>query len=261
MRDDSKIRENIRFKQQIWDEIRYEGLDKKDLRRINYSRKDLVDYFIKYNSSGASEFKHYTHVRKSGKYLNLGLKIGGLSSSFDFNGTLKSNQVYRAAVEVEYMMPFNRNKWSLIVEPSFQYFNGTYNQKNWKTYDEVLYGIDDLTFFSKKILDDESVDAKSLLIPVGIRHNLFLKNNSRIFINASVVFEVLFGEPEIKSGLHRDFRSYEFGLGYKYNNTYSVEIKYGDSFVPVSYAGMQSDMQSFGIFLGYTLPLKKMFNS
>jgi hypothetical protein len=69
---------------------------------------------------------------------------------------------YRIGIESELVTPFNRNKWSLLFEPNFLYYQlGEYEE-------------------------DSSTPANysAIEFPVGARYYMFLNDNSRLFFDA-----------------------------------------------------------------------------
>ena len=80
-----------------------------------------------------------------------------------------------------------------------------------------------------------NVDYSSIEFPVGLRHYLFLSNNSKVFINASYIFD-LSSKSSIEftrnDGSNLDSIEIEtrsnlaIGIGYKQNDRYSLEVRY-----------------------------------
>ena len=69
----------------------------------------------------------------------------------------------RFGVETEFILAFNKNKWGVTIEPTYQYYKS-----------------------EKKPSDVEAkLNYTSVEIPIGIRHYFYLSEKSKIFINAS----------------------------------------------------------------------------
>ena len=127
------------------------------------------------------------------------------TSSFQGSIDYGSKLSIRVGVEAEFLMPFNKNKWALIIEPSFQYFKTDNSQTL-------------------------NIDYKSIELPVGIRHYFFINDNDKIFVNGSFIHGFSLnssmnnGSGYALNIVARD--NFAFGLGYKTRNKYSLEIKY-----------------------------------
>jgi hypothetical protein len=149
-------------------------------------------------------------------------------------------------VELEYVFPFNRNKWSVILEPTYQSYKA--QQTN-----------NDGSIFS----DKASVDYSSIEFPMGIRHYFFLNNQSKLFVNAQYIFDYnLTNKFEFIDGMGRPANTLEgksaqnfgYGIGYQYNNKYSVEFKYftGRNILG-NYTFWSTNYQNISIIFSYNL--------
>lgn len=190
--------------------------------RTRYTNEDLKKVFILYNGIGMNT---NDKNRFKGR-INLALRPGISFSSFKFNSSslgsnstakLPSKASFRFGVEVEYLLPFNKNKWAVIFEPNYysykseaKFFNDTYN------------GI---------------IDYSVIEFPVGIRHYMFLSNDSKIFINVQAVpFKIvgsksLFTKEFVNISSKSEFSLDKtnqfygtFGVGYSYKN-YMIEFR------------------------------------
>ncbi len=133
-----------------------------NIRQLKYNILELKKYFIKYNECMGDEIKDYIK-QENGDSFHLRASIG-INQSYsslivypqrigDFDSQLSA----RFGVETEYVLTFNKNKWSIIVEPNYQSY-----KSNLKAY---------------------SVEYNSFEIPVGLRYYMFLNRDSRFFIN------------------------------------------------------------------------------
>src|SRR5690606_38551156 len=108
-----------------------------------------------------------------------------------------------------------------------------------------------------------SVDYSSIEIPASLRHYMFLGNNSKIFINASFVFDLntkssidfirndgsVFNELEIETGTN-----IAMGIGFKQNDRYSLEIRYQTNReILGNYAFWNSEYKTVSLIFGYSL--------
>lgn len=145
-------------------------------------------------------------------------------------------------------MSFNKNKWSVFIEPTYQYFNTE------KTMDAH--------YVEGRILNKE-IKYQSIELPIGAKHYFFLNDKSKIFIKVSIIMDFCFN-----SGLdfvRNDgslYRSWEiksttgnssFGVGYNYNNKFGIEVQYQTVRRILEKDSWSSEYQTISINLGYTL--------
>ena len=132
-------------------------------------------------------------------------------------------------------MPFNKNKWAIIIEPTFQYFKAD-NTTNNKT---------------------ATADYKSIELPFGVRHSFFLTDNSKIFINGLYIHDLsLNSEMSYDNGNKLEaegLNSIAFGLGYN-KQKFSLEMRYATSRdILADYPYWDSKYQTFSIIFGYNI--------
>ena len=124
-----------------------------------------------------------------------------------------------------------------MVEPTYQYYKS--KQK-----------------YGNNMLD---VDYKSVELPIGVRHGFYLKNGSKLFVNASYVIDI-----PLNSSIRIEQSTFEFeidsrdnmafGLGYQIKEKYSIEFRYGLSRdLMNNYVYWSSDYASFSFVVGITL--------
>ena len=208
---------NNDFQKQIWEEMNCENQTLDKVLKLQYERKDLVDYFIKYNNCKNIGYKDYNkNISKSS--FNIKIKGGFNVSPYkdydnadekvDFSG----NKLFlKYGGEFEYITPFNRNKWAIFMELTYQTYKFSAITTDYSTFGEAF----DRT-------NESSYSEKGFFTFVGVRYYMYLKDNSRIFINA---------------GLFRTF-----GLGYSYNDKFNLETRYANT-----------GLSRYSVIFGYTL--------
>lgn len=166
---------NFGFRQQLLNDLACEGISRLQIERTNYRESDLTNYFKKYNACINPGEK--VVLKNAGrKVFNVKITPGAdltmLSTRyFTFTGKGKRNgsQVSaRIGLEGEYFAPFHKSKWSVLAEPSFQYYE----------FPLAAPGI--------------TIDANfwTVELPVGIRHHFYLTDKTRIFVNALYAWTV-----------------------------------------------------------------------
>lgn len=252
---DEKIRKNNRFRQQLWNELKCATIQINDIEEITYKKNSLIKFFSQYNTCSNSDFiKHEKKQKRDGINFTLRPRINNSSLSM-YNSIInpsnkfeyKSNLGFGFGVEVEYILPFNKNKWSVFIEPTYRSF------KEEKTINANVSG-GTLTSI---------IDYSSIEIPVGLRHYFFLKNNSKIFINASYLIDsgskdsIDLNRADNSNYLSLDIEKYAnlaFGLGYKLNDKFVLEIRYQTTRdILGNYLYWNSDYKTTSIIFGYSL--------
>lgn len=190
------ILKNETYKRQLWTELRSENISSKNIETLQYKTDDLVDFFNKYNNHKGDKTPA---IQKNKKKVTYNFKVSGIynNSSLDvFAYTEKysprfKNSSIALGFEAEFNLPYNNNKWSLIIEPSINTFKGE------KT---TLYSNGTPT-------ETVETNFKYLQIPIGIRHYFYLNDTSKIFVNG-------FGNIRMVGGSY--FVDYEKSTDYKY---------------------------------------------
>tara|TARA_B110000093_G_scaffold178365_1_gene216801 strand:+ start:96 stop:1283 length:1188 start_codon:yes stop_codon:yes gene_type:complete len=238
----NKIDKNNRFKNQLWNNLKCPNFKITKVENLNYKKNDLIDFFVKYNECNGEKSINYEEKQKKDLF-NLSIRPGFNSSSLSIQNSVSSSRDtdfdnelgFRFGIEAEFILPYNKNKWSLIIEPTYQYFK------------------------SEKEITNQSVkaDYKSIEIPVGIRHYFFLNENSKIFINGSFIFDLSNDSViDFESGTDLEIKTRNnlaFGIGYKHNNKYSLELRYQTSREILSdFISWSSDFKTLSVIFGYS---------
>lgn len=251
----NNIAENNYFKQQLFLTLKCQGITSENMEDIHYNKRDLEKLFSHYNECTGSNYLKYEPIQKKDVF-NLSLRPGLNSSTLaiqnyesdskgiDFENALS----FRFGMEAEFILPFNKNKWGITIEPTYQYYK---SEKTMET-GNVSGGV----MVSK-------VNYKSIELPVGLRHYFYLNNDSKIFANISYVFDfannssieflrsngTIINELEIKPR-----RNLALGIGYKYKNRYSLEIQYyTNRNILGDYLFWNGDYKKLSIVFGYSL--------
>ncbi|MEN8119487.1 MAG: tRNA modification GTPase [Bacteroidota bacterium] len=235
---------NLTYRQQLWNKLKCQGISKNLIENIEYKKNDMINFFLRYNKCNNSESVNLGSKQKKWTF-DLSVRPGLNSSSLNIQNSVSDlrdvdfgNELgFRLGVETEFIMPFNKNKWAILLEPTYQYFK------------------------SEKELATQNVraDYKSIELPVGLRHYLFLNDNSKIFINASYIFDFSFNSIiDFESAM--DFyimsrNNLAFGIGYNYNKKYSLELRYQTSrdIIGSTWGAQDSDYKTISVIFGYSI--------
>ena len=251
---ENKIGQNYRYKQQLWNNLKCPNFKRNKIKSLDYKKIDLVNFFIEYNNCNNQEYLNFEEKQKRDLF-NLTIRPRLNNSSLviqnsisDIRNTNFDNKIgFGFGVEAEMILPFNKNKWSIAIEPTLINFNSEKSSKS----DNVSGGI-----------IKAKVNYNSLEIPISLRHYLFLKNNDKVFINASFIFdfsskssiEFARNDDSVFSSLDINTSSnFALGFGYKHDK-YSAEIRYqSPKEILTNYVSWNTEYQTLSIIFGYSL--------
>ncbi len=238
----NQVGKNNQYKQQLHNDLQCSSINVKKIENLNYRESDLSRFFIEYNKCSNAAYTDFREKRKT-KFLNLSIRPGIRSSSYSLENNILSSrnadfgsQVgFTIGLEAEFILPFNKNKWAILLEPTYQYYKAE-GESRYQTL---------------------KLDYKSLEIPIGGRHYFFISPKSKVFVNASLVFDISNSKIEFETMPDVNIKSnlnFAFGLGYKFNDRYSLELRYfTNRNIIESYVNYDSEYKSVAVLLGYTL--------
>lgn len=233
----TRVLTNNTFKSQLWESLKCEGISLQDIEKTGYNKADLVKLFEKFNAClGVDYTNFYKKNKKVGFSLTIrpGLKAASLSiynsqnssQDIDFGNEMS----FSFGLEAALILPFNKNKWAVTFEPTFQYYKAEDPRPNYSN----------------------SVNYQSIELPLGIKYRIFLSKQSELFLTAAVVVLDIPFNSSIGSLDLNSTNNLNFGLGYCFKNKYSIELRYGSPRRLLSrYALYTSNYQSLSIILGY----------
>lgn len=244
---EDQVAKNKQYKQQIWMGLKCDNITLKSIENLNYKRNELINVFVKYNECNNTEFTNFEKKVKGKDSFNLSIRPGIKYSSLSVTNEYTSDRDrdfdskigFRLGIEAEYVLSFNKNKWALILEPTYQSFKS----------EGSAYG--------KK----SEVNYQSIEIPIGVRHYFFLNDNSKIFINAQYIIEKAFSsEAKIlfnsytTDELKVDPKSgFAFGMGYNYKKKYITELRYSNKDILGNHEYWRSNYGTISLIFGYTI--------
>lgn len=233
------------FRQQLWNDVRCANTNWNSMENVDYTLKDLEKYFTNYSKCLGDSIVEYSNNKTKRDFFNIritpGFNISSVAVSYALNDTrdiaFKSNLGFRVGIESEFILPYNKNKWGVLFEPTFQYFN------------------------SEKIHNTERavINYKSLEFPFGIRHYFFLNDALKIFLNGFYISstcadfnsEVKIDKYTVLDIVPRG--SFAFGGGVE-NKRLSAEIRYYTNRELFSdYIYWTTNYNRFSFIIGYKL--------
>lgn len=249
------VSENNRYRQQLWSDFSCDGFDQQKLEYINYSKRDLVKKFTKFNDCVESDYINF-NVKDKRDFFHLTIKPRLNISSLTFGNSLSDidpiefddETGFGIGIDLEFVLPFNKNKWAITLEPAYQSFKSESSSPT----DNIVGG--------ERVA---IVDYSSIEIPIGLRHYFYINKKSAIYLNAAYVMDFSMNSSveftrkdgsnlntiEVKKG-----NNIAFGAGYQYNKKFSLEFRYQTNRdILDSYEYWSSDYSSMSFILGYQL--------
>ncbi len=216
---DGFIATNAMFRQQLFLNVNCKkSVSVNTLESIRYSEKELEKYFQKYNECVGDSISK--QVKKKRDLFNLRVTPGFSYSSFsltdyfykiDFDKKL----AFRVGLQTEFVLPYYKSKWSLIFEPTYQYFKSK-GKSSSNDLGKIRYSC--------------------IEFPVGVRHYFFLNEKLKLFINGLFITNMTlkFNSTLVTGNEpmgYYSFKNFEpldsFGLGAGIENKWiSAEIRY-----------------------------------
>jgi len=226
IRADNKVGTNSQYKQQLYNELKCPNFSIGRIDKLEYRKNQLIRFFVEYNECNGHEVENYDAKREKHIFnfsIRPGLSIGFLTIESEYNlrdFKFDAKLGYRVGVEFEYILPYNKNKWAVILEPTYQVMKGETTNFEPNIPGNYLTG---------------KIDYSSIELPAGIRHYFHLNEKSKLFLNASFVVDITF-KSSVELLTVDNFSYYDiqietrpnaaFGMGYKFDNKFSVEMRY-----------------------------------
>ncbi len=249
-------RKNSRYKQQLFNNLKCPNFSMQKINKVDYNRQDLVNFFVAYNQCNNEEVINYKEKQKRDLFnLNIrpGINNSSLSVVHNFQNyrdvDFENKWNFRLGIEAEFILPFNKDSWSIVAEPTYQ----SYKDERITNVTKITLG--DIT---------ASVDYKAIEIPLSIRYYIFLNDKSKIFANVGYVINFTTNSSFIYSrsssnifddlDINRTKNNWAIGLGYKLDDKYSIEFRYlTPREILGKYVFYDSKYKTVSIIFGYSI--------
>ncbi|MNQ75782.1 hypothetical protein D3C85_905880 [compost metagenome] len=254
-----KLNENNEYKQQLFKNVSSANTSENDILKLSYKKSDLIKYFIKYNNIAPSTTGDKEAKINKGRFLvkiTPAISMVSLTAKNEIatqnNVKLDNKVTFKFGGEAEYILPYNKNKWSIFINPSYQ-----------KYQDEKTYMIP--SGFITNPETEANVKAKytSIQVPIGVRHYIFLNATSKIFVNAAYAVDIAsnteINYTIISNNTKTDYKSksganFAFGLGYNFKNKLSAEIRLNTKKELMrDYSNYSAQYNAIDFILGYSI--------
>jgi hypothetical protein len=244
------VRENLSFKSQLYKNLTC-NVTNQDIEKLNYEEKKITEIVIKHNSCVNSGnlivFKGRDKERKT--TVNVYAKVGVKSLNIDvarnylnpqFFDTEFSGITPNIGFEVEVILPFDYNKVSMYLNPSFFNYKGSNSDTDGTT---------------------REIELALLEVTLGARY--YLKTNQNgFYVNGGLTV----AQPELFNSFYKvniqgsSILTFNFntvfmfngGLGYKIKDRITVDLFFiGNANFFDSYNNIDSKYSSLNVQLGY----------
>ncbi len=246
--DGENALENNRFRQQLFNALKNEKLDKNDFLNLKYEEESFVRIFEKYNGKSEDEIEKVVKKSKVKMDFNLNLRPRYELMSMSITdpaepkvGTLDfgKKQKFNFRAEFEFVFSFDKSRWAIIIEPGILKYKGEAFEKYTKTISTINYTVTEF--------------------PFGVRRYFYLNDKSQLFVNGSIGFFIDSKKSIMENQVLSDYQlksqslNYNFGLGYRFNKKFIAEVNFRPNTIS-DYSGRWSSKFSItSIVLGYSL--------
>lgn len=258
--------ENKMFTQQLHNNVRCANTADKDFEKLAYNRKSLVKHFMAYNScfgSVAEKNIDYTAKDKDREQFVMRITPAVFQTKLEVDdpGTFYNMDtsfdatIFKFGLDLEYIFPFGKNRWSIFINPSYQSFNG----------DNTVVRQENHSNGGYPIIYNEEVKFSTIEFPIGFRRYFFLAPDSKIFANIGFLIEATIGKkPSVEYTNTQNLvnathslpldsgNSLFLGMGYNYKR-FSGEFRFYTPRNITSVEGWEARYSNLGLILGYKI--------
>lgn len=245
---------NEDYKKQLEKILVCPSISSNEIMSLKYKEKNLTELITKYNNCNNQNTKEKLISKKRDKFnINIRPRINFHSVEYtnlsnNRNVSFDNKIGFGLGLELEFILPFNNNKWAIILEPTYL----SYKSEKSIESNEVVGG--------KYILN---INYKALEIPFGLRHYMFLNENSKLFIDGQVVYNVNLNSSfdikrvdgsELNSFSNNSSANFQLGFGYNYKNKYGVQVKFfTNKDITKSHLLQNSEYKSISLIFSYNI--------
>lgn len=241
---------NITYQNQLWTEVKIEGSSISSATRVDYKLSSLEKYFIKYHEAKGLSYKQYKNTLKGdGLKTNLKVLAGAGFSEFSIANSVSNESVDfgsqigpKFGAEFEVILPFNNNKWSLYLDPTYQKYSSTVQVDNYSGNPE-----------------DVKAEITTIRASLGARYYFYFGDNSKLFINISFPYhynysaDINLNNDRELDPIKKSISIVSIGAGFVYKR-FGVEIKKDpDRDILSGYSYWSSIITDYALTFSYNL--------
>lgn len=213
--DTKRIMETKTYLGQLRVELQCDGMA--SMGDADYRLKDIRNIFENYNRCKGVDVNSFDEEK--GYDVRFTVKSGlGLASGQMWKGgsnyskiQFDNNALLRLGGMLEFVLPFNNDKWSLAIETMIS------------RYEDV----------GETYQRDASIDYLSMEFAAGVNHYMFLREDMQVFLNSFIIMDYgprsvinLYYRTNVQRGVDlKTGINFSFGGGFQYKK-YSIELEY-----------------------------------
>lgn len=243
---------NSYFLQQLFQGYRCNTTTEERVKNVTYKLGSLRNYFLEINRCSGNivnEKAYKSDVNRFNIKIKSGLNNNSLFIDFserDSDISFDNKTTARFGAELEYILPFNKNKWSLFLESSYL-----------TSYAAETELIDEYNGSFFRTSSKYAVKYNALDLSLGGRYYMFLNNSSKMFVNVATnySFDINKDLSQNSNSEYLDVDteiSFSYGLGFAYKN-FSLEYRYNKRDIMKNSLFLQGNYTSSSLILGYSI--------
>lgn len=251
----ANVTENSTFRNQLYTALQCGETNSDDFKHLDYRRRDIEKMINDYNVCTNSTVE-VAKAKKVDNPINMSLRLGLRMFSLGFSSA--ANNVdpvefankpgYSIGALLEYKLPFNKNKWSLTAEPTFNSSNleNKFDYPTWRDKDYQM---------------PISVNYQSLELILGTRYYFYFGQNLKMFGAASLTFDKPLGATIVAKDENTNLMDLELSstpssnlsVGLQLWEKVGVEVRYGfRRRLLQQYDNWKGEYKSVNFLIGYT---------
>jgi hypothetical protein len=209
---------------------------------LQYKQSELIKYFNRFNTCAGSPVESFVY-KQNRDFLNLRITPGLNYSSMTISSLaveFKPKVNIRLGLDAEIILPFNKNKWALVFEPTYNSFNSE----------------------GESNIGKLSITYNYIEFPFGLRYYFFLNSETKLFVNGymlpgyvtafnNTIVSEYPGAPSYKLNYYHSIHYYAMGGGISFNR-FSAEMRYYTGQNPLlTNSLMTSEYKRLAVIFGF----------
>jgi hypothetical protein len=237
---DGVVHANQQYIKVLADSLSCSATDFPDPSSVRYEANSLVRFFIAYNTCTKSAYSdYYAKTAKMVFHLNIrpgadlaNFVVRNNSSYFPPRYSYGNSPGFRIGAEAEVILPFNRNKWAVLLEPEFR----TYSSSPGPGF---------------------AIDYKAVQILLCGRYFLFISPESKLYVTAGLLTNFNLGstiEYETQDLVLQPRLGGTAAVGFRYKDRFGVELQYQfPEDILENYTLLRGDLSTASLVFSYKI--------
>jgi hypothetical protein len=238
---DGNVHVNQEYLKKLGDSLSCSASSFADPTRVQYDTKSLIFFFMAYNNCVKSAYTDYwTRSAKIAFHLSIRPGIDQSTFTVSRSGPFAASQQsfgsqasFRIGAEAELILPFNKNKWAVLLEPEYRSYNSSAGGTGFVA------------------------DYKALQFLLGVRYYMFIGTQSKLYLTAA-----LCSAFQMSSTVEYDGDYLSFGpgwgaglsVGYRFKDRLGIELRYTTpEDVLGDYIYFKSNLTTSSLILSYRI--------